>query len=100
MIKKNKQFNDFDTLVESIRDHNIKHNVVTILCDDKPAKLRIGFKCIESGQRWEMSIVQLRKWKDNLPPDEIGKLKIDFISKTLPVSEEKIQLAVFLSNLR
>jgi hypothetical protein len=99
VLKKiSKRFNDFDILVESIKEHNKHYKKVRILNSPRPMKFIFGYECIESGCRWEIGILDFKKWIDNTEIND--KLKANLMRSVLRTPEGILNLAIMLSNLR
>jgi len=55
-------FRNFDRLIKSIKTHIKKNPKASIVQDDKPREITIGYKDKNSTRRWYVTVPSLKRW--------------------------------------
>lgn len=65
--------------------NELKTHPYSIIKNDRPARLKIGFECEKTGQRWEIGIVDLKKSLDAFK--QIDPIKAKLIRESVKTAE-------------
>lgn len=55
-----KKYQDFEEMISAIK-HHVEFNGPTIIDDDEPKRLQIGFSCTKTSTRWLIGLSDVKK---------------------------------------
>ena len=74
-------FKNFDSLVGSIKRHIAKNSNVLIIQDDRPQKLQLGYRDLNSDTVWYIRIRYLRDWMKKQDENKKNILQRAFLTQ-------------------
>jgi len=85
-------WDDFDAMLQDMKQYAL-NNGQAIEMADRPAELRWGWKCKNTGKTWSIGIGTLKKYKESLNlGNDVDQKKADVLARTMQTQEGKQNL--------